>query len=274
MKSFCLAVTATLALALSASAQFGSIMNKAKEKITKANETFQPWTAQEEQDIGEAGAAKMVAVFGLVEDPKIVRYVNLVGQAVAQYASRKLPWRFGILDSDIAGAYALPGGYIFITRAALSGMTNEAQLAGALGHEIKHCAERDLEREIRAKKTSAWAMEEANASGKADALASVKADAFVKDLFNTSLSRDKEDGADEQGEQMAEKAGYAAGGLLQFLTAMRDASAKPENKKMFGQMLSTHPSFDSRIAHLKPFVDKAGNSGKTLEARFQAAILN
>jgi predicted Zn-dependent protease len=288
MRTRSLATSAVLAFALASGshAQFGNVFNKAKEKLDqaqqktkpatdraqKAADTFQPWSPGDEKEIGEAGAAKMIAVFGLVEDPGIVRYVNLVGQTVGQFASRPLPWRFGILDADIVGAYALPGGYIFITRGALSGMTNEAQLAGALGHEITHCAERHLEREIRAKKTSAWAIEEANASGKTGDLASLKADAFVKDLFNTSLSRDKEDAADEQGTQMAAKAGYAPTGLTQFLTAMRDASRKPENKKMFGQLLSTHPSFDSRIAHLQPIADKAGTGGQTLEARFQSAI--
>jgi beta-barrel assembly-enhancing protease len=286
MRPLSTATFAALVLALAASAQFGNVFNKAKEKLDEAQQkakpatdraqhaadTFQPWSAKDEQEIGEAGAAKMVAVFGLVEDPAITRYVNLVGQTVGQFASRSLPWRFGVLDADIVGAYALPGGYIFITRAALSGMTSEAELAGALGHEITHCAERHLEREIRGKKTSAWAIEEGKSAGKTGNLSSLKADAFVKDLFNTSLSRDKEDAADEQGTRMSAKAGYASAGLLQFLTAMRDASKKPENQKMFGQLLSTHPSFDSRIAHLQPFVDKAGNSGQTLEARFQAAL--
>jgi predicted Zn-dependent protease len=286
MKPLPSAIAATLAIALAADAQFGNVFNKAKEKLDQAQQkakpvteraqraadTFEPWSAKDEQEIGAAGAAKMVAVFGLVEDPKIVRYVNLVGQTVGQFASRQLPWRFGVLDADIVGAYALPGGYIFITRAALSGMTSEAQLAGALGHEITHCAERHLEREIRSKKTSAWAIEEGKSAGKTGDLSSLKADAFVKDLFNTSLSRDKEDAADEQGTQMATSAGYAPSGLVQFLTAMREASKKPENQKMFGQLLSTHPSFDSRITHLQPFVDKAGSSGQTLEVRFQAAI--
>jgi predicted Zn-dependent protease len=151
-------------------------------------------------------------------------------------------------------------------------MTNEAQLAGALGHEVTHCAERHLEREIRSKKGSALAMEEANSTGKTGDLQSIKADAFIKDYFNTSLSRDKEDAADEQGTQMAAKAGYNAAGLMQFLTAMRDAAKKPENKKMFGQLLSTHPTFDSRIARLQPIVTKAGGGGVTLEARFQTAM--
>src|SRR6266567_4195036 len=192
MKPYVLASVVALALAIAANAQFGNILNRAKEKIDaaqqkakpvteraeRAAETFQPWNAKEEQEIGEAGAAKMVAVFGLVEDPKVVRYVNLVGQTVGQFASRQLPWRFGVLDTEIVGAYALPGGYIFITRAALTGMTSEAQLAGALGHEITHCGERHLEREIRSKKTSAWAVEEGKVAGKTSDLASIKADAL------------------------------------------------------------------------------------------------
>ncbi|MCU1327654.1 MAG: peptidase Ste24p [Bryobacterales bacterium] len=285
MKHLSVATAAALALATISSAQFGNVMNKAKQKLDeaqqkakpvtdraqKAAETFQPWTVKEEQEIGAAGAAKMVAVFGLVEDPAITKYVNLVGNTVAQTASRQLPWRFGVLDSEIVGAYALPGGYIFITRAALSGMTDESQLAGALGHEIIHSAERHLEREIRGKKTSAWAMEEGKSVGRNSDLASLKADAFVKDLFNTSLSREKEDDADEKGVLMAAKAGYDPNGLVHVLTSMRDASLKPENKKMFGQMLSTHPSFDSRLARLQPVAAKAGG-GETLQPRFAAAI--
>jgi predicted Zn-dependent protease len=287
MKHLSVGAFAALAIALAANAQFGGVFNKAKEKIDqatqktkpvtdraeKAADTFQPWSAQDEQDIGQAGAAKMVAIFGLVDDAGLNRYVNLVGNTVGQFASRQLPWRFGILDTSIVGAYALPGGYIFITRGALAGMTNEAQLAGALGHEITHCAERHLEREIRGKKTSAWAVQEANNAGKSANIASLKGDAFVKDLFSTSLSRDKEDAADEQGTQMAAKAGYSPAGLVQVLTSMRDASQKPENKQMFGQLLSTHPPFDSRIAHLQPIIARLGSSGETLEARFSAAVM-
>lgn len=276
-----------LVISTCAWAQFGGVFNKAKDKLDqatqktkpvtdraeKAADTFQPWSPQDEQEIGQAGAAKMVAIFGLVDDPAIVKYVNLVGNTVAQYASRSLPWRFGILDTNIVGAYALPGGYIFITRGALAGMTNEAQLAGALGHEITHCAERHLEREIRAKKTSAWAVEEANNAGKTANVASLKGDAFVKDLFSTSLSRDKEDAADDQGTQMAAKAGYAPNGLIQVLISMREASQKPENKQMFGQLLSTHPPFDSRIARLQPVAARLGNGGQILDARFQSVVL-
>jgi predicted Zn-dependent protease len=270
-----------------ANAQFGGFGNKIKDRIDgarqktkpvtdrteRAIENFTAWTPEEEQQIGEATAAKMIAMFGVVDSPKVVRYVNLVGQAVAQYAPRQVPYRFGILDSDIVGAFALPGGFIFITKTAIEGMNNEAQLAGALGHEIVHVSERHLESAIRSRKNSAWASEEAKAkfTSPNDYL-SRKADAFLKDMFTMRLSRDKEDGGDERGTLMAVQAGYSASGLLEFLRTLDAAQSKPQNQRAFGQLLSTHPPFNERVAHLAPIVERTPQSGKTLETRFAAAL--
>ncbi|MFN0166503.1 MAG: M48 family metalloprotease [Bryobacteraceae bacterium] len=280
------AVALLVTAAIPASAQFGGILNKARSKVqetqTKAKPvtdraervaSLQPWTAEEEQQIGRATAEKMVAMFGIVEDPNVVRYVNLVGSAVARQASRKLPYRFGVLKSEIVGAFALPGGYIFITQGAVAQMENEAQLAGALGHEVVHTADRHLETEIRSKRGSAWAIQEANTSRLAtpDAI-KLRADAFLNDLFNTSLSKDKEDASDRGGATLAAKAGYAANGLLVFIEKLSTVSKKEENKRLFGQVLSTHPSFDSRIATLAELSKTSGDKGLTLEARFRGVV--
>jgi predicted Zn-dependent protease len=274
--------------ALMTNAQFGGILNKAKEKMDKAQqkakpvsdraermaENFTAWTPQEEQEIGEATAAKMIAMFGVIETPQLVRYVNLVGQSVAQYAPRQVPYRFGILDSDIVGAFALPGGFIFITKTALEGMTNEAQLAGALGHEIVHVSERHLESAIRSKKNSSWAVEEAKAKtgSVTPEVLRRRADAFLTEMFNMRLSRDKEDGADERGTLIAVQAGYSANGLLEFLRTLAVVQAKPESQRALGQLLSTHPPFDERVNHLAPIVEKSNTGGKTLEARFRSTV--
>ena len=276
--AFAILLTAAVAVA-----QFGGIIGRAKEKMQKvkpvtdraqrAADTYIQWTAEEEQEIGAAVAAKMVAMFGIVENAATVRYVNLVGSAVAQFAPRQLPYRFGVLDADIVGAFAIPGGYIFITRAALAGMMNEAQLAGALGHEIVHVSERHLESEIRSKKTSGWAVEEAKSQATpGPEFLRRRADAFVKDMLTMKLSREKEDDADQRGTSLATQAGYDAGGLLQFLRAMAETNATPGRQRMFGQVLSTHPPFEDRIATLTPVVERAGKGGKTLEARFRAVI--
>ena len=240
------------------------------DRAQRAVDTFTPWTSEEEQQVGRAAAEKLVAVFGMVQDAALEKYVNLTGVAVAQFASRDLPWRFGILDTNIVGAFALPGGFIFITRGSLSGMTSEAQLAGALGHEIEHASARHLEAEIRSRKTSAWATEEAMArTHRGPAELKSRANALVKDLFSTALSRSKENDADDQGARMAAKAGYAQNGLLQFLTVAAASNADPKNRRFFGQLLATHPPFEERIARLA----KSGSTrGKTLETRFRSAL--
>jgi predicted Zn-dependent protease len=240
------------------------------DRAKRAADTFTPWTAEEEQQLGQAAAEKLVAVFGLVSDPALEKYVNLTGLAVAQFASRDLPWRFGILDTNIVGAFALPGGYVLVTRGALSGMTNEAQLAGTLGHEIEHASARHLEEEIRSKKTSSWATEEAMArSNGGPAAIQSRANALVKDLLSTALSRSKEEDADEQGSSMAAAAGYARNGLLEFLRVAEAANADPGNRRFFGQLLATHPSFDVRIAHLTAF---DSSEGQTLVDRFRKVL--
>ena len=182
-------------------AQFGGLKEKidgatgkakpVTDRADRAAQNYKEWTPQEEQQVGEATAAKMIAMFGVVDAPKLVHYVNLVGQSVAQYAPRQVPYRFGVLDSEIVGAFALPGGFIFITKTAIEGMNNEAQLAGALGHEIVHVSERHLEAAIRGKKNSAWATEEAkskagsapNPLGNNDYLMK-QASSFINDMFN------------------------------------------------------------------------------------------
>src|SRR5258708_37675708 len=76
---------------------------------------------------------------------------------------REVPYHFGILDSEVVTAYAMPGGFVFITRGALANMSSEAELAGVLAHEIAHVEGRHLEKEVRAKKATAWAGEEGKA---------------------------------------------------------------------------------------------------------------
>ncbi len=105
----------------------------------------------------------MIHVFGLYNNPEMARYVNLVGDTLALHSNRPIPYHFAILDSEIVSAYAMPGGFVFVTRGALANMNSEAELAGVLAHEIAHVENRHLEKEIRTKKVSGWAYEESTA---------------------------------------------------------------------------------------------------------------
>lgn len=112
-----------------------------------------------EVQFGRDLAARILANHPLVEDPATQRYVNLVGSSVAMSAGRpELQFYFGVVDSDEANAFAVPGGYIFITSAALNRLNNEAELAGVLGHEIGHIIAKHMVNELRIRGNDGSAM--------------------------------------------------------------------------------------------------------------------
>src|SRR5687767_15996787 len=80
---------------------------------------------------------------GLYENDELQRYVQDLGMRLARSSERpNLPWSFAVLDSPAVNAFALPGGFIYITRGILPYLDNEAQLVGVLGHEIGHVTAR------------------------------------------------------------------------------------------------------------------------------------
>lgn len=98
----------------------------------------------QEQALGAQEHPKMIAEFGgIYDDPELGFWVAQVGAQVAarsEYADRD--FTFSLLDSPVVNAFALPGGYVYITRGLLALMNTEAELAGVLGHEIGHVTAR------------------------------------------------------------------------------------------------------------------------------------
>lgn len=98
--------------------------------------------AQEIQ-IGQQAAQEAAASIGLVEDRALQDYVQRIGARLAAASERPgLPWSFRVVDDPTPNAFALPGGFIFITRGLLNLMNSEAELAAVLGHEIGHVTAR------------------------------------------------------------------------------------------------------------------------------------
>jgi predicted Zn-dependent protease len=115
------------------------------------------YTWQQETEIGKKASKEVTALFGAYRDPKLERYVNDVGNRVlanshlrrpgADEQVRKTPVTFGVLDSPIINAMALPGGYIYVTRGMLAHLNNEDQLATVIAHELGHVAARHAARQ-------------------------------------------------------------------------------------------------------------------------------
>jgi predicted Zn-dependent protease len=256
-----------------ASAQFGEILKRGKQ-AKQVSDATTAWTAEQEASIGEASAAKLVAVLGLYDNPEMTHYVATVGQALATHTTRPMEYKFGILNTGARTAFGMPGGYVFITAGALNNMKNEAELAGVLAHEIAHVDNRHLEKEIRGKKLTGIAASEGfeqlgNRVPFGNYLKQL-GEQVVTQALTQGYSRDKEDEADRKGTEIAAATGYDANGLKNFLTTLKDMSDKNADtqKQANGLWGSTHPAFADRIAALTPLA-ASFPGGATNEDRFK-----
>jgi predicted Zn-dependent protease len=100
-------------------------------------------TEQQEIQMGQQTAAQVASQIGIVPDEALQQYVHDIGVRLAATSERPhLPWTFGVVDDPTPNAFALPGGFVFLTRGMMSLMDTEAQLASVLGHEIGHVTAR------------------------------------------------------------------------------------------------------------------------------------
>jgi predicted Zn-dependent protease len=98
--------------------------------------------AQEIQ-MGQQASREVAQTLGLVDDQRLQALVSRVGKQLAADSERpSLPWEFHVVDDPTPNAFALPGGFIYVTRGMLTLMTSDAQLASVLGHEIGHVTAR------------------------------------------------------------------------------------------------------------------------------------
>ncbi|MDT8368849.1 MAG: M48 family metalloprotease [Longimicrobiales bacterium] len=97
----------------------------------------------EEIQMGREAHPQILATFGEYPDRRLSQYVELLGLRMASRAERlNLPWTFTVVDDEVVNAFAVPGGFIYLTRGILAHFTSEAQLAAVLGHEIGHVTAR------------------------------------------------------------------------------------------------------------------------------------
>jgi predicted Zn-dependent protease len=106
--------------------------------LSFANDSL-PAETKAEVKMGRILSARLIKKYGLIKNESSTIYLNNLGKSIAEITSRQdLSFRFGILDSNEINAFACPGGFIFITRAALEHTKNEPELVGILSHEISH----------------------------------------------------------------------------------------------------------------------------------------
>jgi len=194
-----LLLAAVLAAALSAS---GCATNPAtgKRQISFVS------TSKEAQ-MGRESDPAVIEQYGLYGDTLVGRYVDSVGQKLASVSQLPtLGWHFRVLDSPVVNAFAIPGGYIYITRGILGYLNSEAQLAGVLGHEIGHITARHSAQQITRSQIASVGLLASMFVGALRPYAGVASQGLG--LLFLGYSRENETQADELGVGYATKAGY------------------------------------------------------------------
>jgi predicted Zn-dependent protease len=209
----------------------------------------------QEISVGRELDAQVRQEMGLYANDELQRYVQELGMRLARSSQRpNLPWSFAVLDSPAVNAFALPGGFIYITRGILPYLDNEAQLVGVLGHEIGHVTARHSAQQY--------------TRGMGASLGVLVGSIFVPamrpfgDLAQGSIGvlflkfgRDDELQADALG------AGYAAGGgwdpdeVPAFLTTLARI-AETTDRNGVPNWLATHPQPENRAARVTETVKK------------------
>ena len=118
-------------------------LSQCAQNPVSGDRDFVLMSEQQEIRMGAQAHEQVLGEYPALDHPALQAYVNAVGQRLAAHSHRPgLKWHFTVVDSPDVNAFALPGGYVYITRGLLAFLNSEAELAGVLGHEIGHVTAR------------------------------------------------------------------------------------------------------------------------------------
>ena len=209
------------------------------------------------RSVGRQEDVKVRQQYGVYDDKALQKYVNEIGQRLAQGSHRPgLQYHFTVVDSPEINAFALPGGYIYITRGIMSYLNSEAELAGVIGHEIGHVTARH----------SVQQMSAATAAGVGATLLEIfvpvlrnqAGDTAINMLGNVLLSgygRDHELEADRLGAQYLVRAGYDPQAMIKVIGVLKNqelfdaelAKAEGREPRSYHGVFASHPDADTRL---------------------------
>jgi len=219
-----------------------------------------------EIQMGRDADPQIVEALGLYPDSAVQRYVRNLGEELAAVSERPgLPWTFRVLDDPTVNAFALPGGFIYITRGILSHLTSEAQLAGVLGHEIGHVTARHSVNQMSRQQLFQVGL-----------LAGMVLSSRVRSagdylggglqLLSLKFGRDDETQSDQLGIRYMGRLGYDPRELAGVMRMLERTGEAQTGGGQVPEWLSTHPNPGNRVRRINEIVAASGEdlTGSTI----------
>jgi predicted Zn-dependent protease len=215
----------------------------------------------EEKKLGREAADEVEQTMGLVRDPRPLEYVRRVAGRLAQAARRAdVAWQFNIADDGAPNAFALPGGWVYVTRGLLALMNTEDELAGVLAHEMSHVTERHHARQAGATTPFAvlFGVPAAILGTVSPTLGGIVGGTgrLLSKVTLAPYSREQEREADDRGIALAARAGWDPVGLAGALRTLHDEEALAGGDPDRVGFLATHPSSRERMATIQELARK------------------
>lgn len=212
----------------------------------------------------ESNAGRQAHQDVLVQNPPyrgaaLQSYVNRIGQIMAMQSHRNnLPYTFTVLDDPAVNAFALPGGYIYVTTGLLAYLNSEAELAGVLGHEIGHVAARH-----NVSQASWGAVSELATKVLSEKLGNPELISTLSELTLRKYGRDQELQADGLAAEYLARAGYDPAYMVNVIATLQAYDQfTGGTSDPYRDLLSTHPSNDQRLQQVIAQARQYGSGGR------------
>jgi predicted Zn-dependent protease len=218
---------------------------------------------------GRKAHEQVIKFYGVYEDQSLQDYVNEIGQKLARASHRpELEWHFTVVDADDINAFALPGGYIYITRGIMAYLNSEAELAAVLGHEIGHVTARHSVRQ-QTQQTLAGILGAGAAiftgSRAVADLAQIGGQALL-----SGYGRDMELEADRLGAEYLAKTNYSPQAMIEVISVLKNQEtfeiqrAREEGRepRVYHGVFASHPSADQRLQQVVGAAKPAAKEGE------------
>jgi len=213
-------------------------------------------SAEQEKEIGAEENKKIEEGMGFADDTGFTPFLDQLGQRLAEHSPRKnVTFQFHIVDMAEPNAFALPGGYVYVSRGLLALTNAEGELAGVVGHEIGHVAARHAVQRI--SKQAPLAVVFGIVSGVTGLVSSTVGDLLggIGDLAQRAIfspySRSQETEADEVGQQIAAEAGWDPVELSTFLGTLEREVVLHEKEPRKPSFFDSHPPTPDRVANTR-----------------------